>query len=443
MMKRTVAIVGAGLAGLTCAKVLRDNGCTDLVVLEKSDRPGGRVRTDALGTKAPNTDSKDRFLLDRGFQVLFEAYPSVQQHLNLEALEVCKYAPGAVLVQGAKHYPIGDPLRAPGTLLPSISNPLLTLLDKARVLALRTNLWHMSIEQIWAQPDLSTIDFLHRWGFSERIIQNFFFPFYGGIFLDADLKTSALLFQFYFKMLSEGAIVTPRKGMGAISDQLASHLSAQQLRCDAPVSRIQVAHDRATGVLMEDSTEVVADWVVCATESPAIAQLLPQSTPEHSEAAIPTTPRAVTCLYFSTPISAHSEAAIHLNSALSDSSTINNCVQLDNVSSDMAPNGQHLLSVTVLGNPKLSTAELAEHCHRELLQWFPHLDGNRLKFLRDYRIPFAQFDQPPGIHDRLPTGVGAIDGLVLAGEYTQQSSIEGSMHSGELAAREILKQLKS
>ena len=434
MMKRTVAIVGAGLAGLTCAKVLLENGCDDLVVLEKSDRPGGRVRTDDV----------DGFLLDRGFQVLFSAYPSVQRHLDLEDLDVCKYSPGAVLVQGSRHYSIGDPLRAPGTLLPSIANPLLTLMDKARVLALRAKLWRLSIEQIWQQPDLPTIDFLKDWGFSERIIHHFFFPFYGGIFLDPDLKTSARLFQFYFKMLSEGAIVTPKRGMGGISDQLASCLSSQQLRCNAPVDRIQLERDRAKGVLMQDGTEVLADWVVCATQSPVIAQLLPDLEVRNasgSEVPLPTIPRAVTCLYFSTPISAHSEAAIHLNSALSDTSTINNCIQLSNVSPDLAPSGQHLLSVTVLGNPAVSTEALVDRCQRELLDWFPQLDGDRLAFLKEYRIPFAQFDQPPGIHDRLPSALGQVDGLIFAGEYTQQSSIEGSMRSGELAAQAILTQL--
>ena len=430
MMKRSVVIVGAGLAGLTCAKVLREFGRSDFMVLEKSDRPGGRVRTDSV----------DGFLLDRGFQVLFAAYPSVKRHLDLEALEVCNYEPGAVLVQGDRHYPIGDPLRAPATLFQSIANPLLTPLDKARVLALRAKLWRISIERIWQQPDSPTIEFLKDWGFSRQIIEHFFLPFYGGIFLDPDLKTSSRLFQFYFKMLSEGAIVTPKRGMGAISTQLAGYLSSQQLRCNAPVERIQVDDNRVTGVVMRDGTSVEADWVICATAAPTVSQLLPQLKSPHLE--LPTTPRTVTCLYFSSPISAHPQAAIHLNSALSQTgpagSTINNCVQLSNISSALAPAGQHLISVTVLGNPAISTPELVQRCHKELLEWFPHLDGDRLAFLREYRIPFAQFDQPPGIHDRLPDNTSDIQGLILAGEFTQHSSIEGAMRSGELAAEKVL-----
>lgn len=38
-------MVGAGLAGLTCAKVLAESG-TEVIVFEASDGVGGRVRTD-------------------------------------------------------------------------------------------------------------------------------------------------------------------------------------------------------------------------------------------------------------------------------------------------------------------------------------------------------------------------------------------------------------
>ena len=61
-MSSPVVIVGGGLAGLCCAKRLREGGVPSLV-LEASDDIGGRVRTDRV----------DGFLLDRGFQVLLTA----------------------------------------------------------------------------------------------------------------------------------------------------------------------------------------------------------------------------------------------------------------------------------------------------------------------------------------------------------------------------------
>src|SRR6202161_1979354 len=59
-----VLIIGAGLAGFSCAKRLTEADITFQIV-EASDGIGGRVRTDEV----------DGFLLDRGFQVLLTAYP--------------------------------------------------------------------------------------------------------------------------------------------------------------------------------------------------------------------------------------------------------------------------------------------------------------------------------------------------------------------------------
>jgi hypothetical protein len=71
----------------------------------------------------------------------------------------------------------------------------------------------------------------------------------------------------------------------------------------------------------------------------------------------------------------------------------------------------------------------------DITRWYPMAD---LRPLAVYRIPYAQFSQPPGIHRRLPRNQASTPGLVLAGEYTEDSSINGSMLSGEKAAGEVL-----
>ena len=48
-----VAIVGAGIAGLAAARVLRDMGLRDVVVLEARDRIGGRIWTTRIGNGVP------------------------------------------------------------------------------------------------------------------------------------------------------------------------------------------------------------------------------------------------------------------------------------------------------------------------------------------------------------------------------------------------------
>ena len=56
-----------------------------------------------------------------------------------------------------------------------------------------------------------------------------------------------------------------------------------------------------------------------------------------------------------------------------------------------------------------------------------------------YRIPYAQFSQPPAIHEKLSKNRTQTPGLFLAGEYTEDSSINGSMFSGERAAEVVMR----
>jgi len=59
-----VIVVGAGIAGLTAAYHLQNNG-VDVVVLESSSRVGGRMVTDVV----------DGYVIDGGAQFLSSSHP--------------------------------------------------------------------------------------------------------------------------------------------------------------------------------------------------------------------------------------------------------------------------------------------------------------------------------------------------------------------------------
>lgn len=424
-----VVVIGAGLAGLTCAKVLSQAGWRDVLVLEKSDGPGGRVRTDEV----------EGFRLDRGFQVLFTAYPQVRRHLDLSRLDPCPYRPGAILARSGRCWLLGDPLRDPASFVSSLFNPLASFGDKLKVLQLRAELAQRTPEQVFQEglggSDGSVREFLEGYGFSAKICQHFFYPFFRGILLDPELASSARLLAFYFKMMAEGAIVTPALGMGELARQLASHLSPEQIRYQTPVERILVEEGRVRGIRTAGGEEIPAEWVVCATEAPQARAWQAELCP-HAAVPIPTQGRSVTCLYFCAPFSLARGAYLYLNA--SGQGWINHWVQLTRISPALAPPGQHLYSVTVLGDPPLSDEELAQTCRAELQVYFPKAPLKQLRLLRVYRIPFAQFVQPPGFQQHLVPTHSGLPGLLWAGEYTHQSSIEGSLRSGEQAAAWIL-----
>jgi phytoene dehydrogenase-like protein len=84
-------VVGAGLAGLNAAAVLRKRGLAP-VILEAGDAVGGRTRTDIV----------DGFQLDRGFQIFLTGYPEARETLDFEALQLQPFYAGRQVCQSCK-----------------------------------------------------------------------------------------------------------------------------------------------------------------------------------------------------------------------------------------------------------------------------------------------------------------------------------------------------
>jgi phytoene dehydrogenase-like protein len=409
-----VIVVGAGLAGLTCAKVLAERG-VEAVVFEASDGVGGRVRT----------DERDSFLLDRGFQVYFTAYPVARRHLDHEALNLRAFDPGAIVCREGKKDVLSDPLRDPKALVPSLLSDAATFSDKLEILKLAAK---GVVERAEAagnldEVDVSSLQYLRSEGFSERIIDDFYRPFYGGIFLDRSLSTSSRVLRFTFKMLATGKTAVPARGIGEIPKQLAARLPVSAVRTNSPVRSLLREGERIVGVEAAGE-EHEADAVVVATEAPVAERLVGAVAFEGSVGQL--------CVYYAAS-GLGSGKKIVLNAE--DGGFVNNAVEISAVAPSYAPRDQHLLSVVALGGFELSDAEIYRRGVEEVTRWYPEAD---LVPLAVYRIPYAQFAQPPGIHERLPENRTETPGLVLAGECTEDSSINGSMLSGEKAAEEVM-----
>ncbi len=366
------------------------------------------------------TDVVEGFRLDRGFQVLLTAYPELAHHLDLPKLDLRPYYAGADVWFGGRFVRAADPWRHPGAALAGLFSPIGTLRDKLRVASLRSHCCKGTLEELFARPDLSTKEFLAQRGFSPAMMDRFFRPFFGGIFLETDLATTRRMFEFVFRMMALGDTATPALGMGEIPAQLAASLPEGAIRLRAPVQRLS----GQSAMLPNGETLTPSRALVIAAAGPEYCRLL--SLPKAVGS------RSVACLYFACAEAPRPDPIIYLNGT--STGVIQNLAFTSNVSPALAPRGQALLEVSVLGWPKVSDAELQAIVRTHLIQWFGSI-SQTWRHLRTYRIHHAQPDPSPATLS-YPTEIAP--GVFAAGDHLAAPSIDGALRSGRLVAEAIL-----
>ncbi|QLK25856.1 FAD-dependent oxidoreductase [Natrinema zhouii] len=438
-----VIVAGGGLAGLVAARHLAGGG-VDVALLERRETVGGRVRT----------LERDGYRFDRGFQVLFTAYPAVQRELDCEALELRQFAPGATVASPDGLSTLADPLREPGTIPATLSNPSVSVGDALRVARLWWDLRRADAATSFAGDDATIDAFLRERGFSRRFVEDFIAPFYGGITLDRSLSTSRHVFEYTFRTLAAGKIAVPAAGIEAIPTQLADSVREVGGRIETGVTVESVSGadgdssgggERGSeegingcgsdaGVTVEtDAGTVEADAVVVATDPPAARALTGVD-------AIPTDARRCVTQYYALPAGTGLETDRRLLLNATEQGP-NHVVPHSAVAPAYAPDDVTLISATYLGERAERDEDLAALTRRTLESWYPDRRFDGLEAVHTARVPFAQFAQPPGFFEGLPDVRDPAGPVYLAGDYTRWSSIQGAMESGREAAKAAIDDL--
>ena len=403
MSTPNVIIIGAGLAGLACARELVQQGYQPLV-LEAADAPGGRVRTDV----------HEGFRLDRGFQVLQTAYPEARRQLDYAALDLRPFRPGALIRWQGRFHRLGDPWRHWSDALPTLFSPIGTLADKVRIAWVRRRVLQSTLAELYARPETTALEALRAAGLSDRMINGFLRPFLAGVFFDEELTVSSRAFAFVFRAFAAGDTALPAQGMGAIPAQLAAGLPSDTLRLNCRVERLD-----APVVLLASGERLTAPAVVIATDGFETARLL----------AEPSWPgaRATTCLYFAAPEPPVREPLLVLNGE--GAGPINSLVVPSVLSPAYAPPGQALVTVNVLGDPAGDDHALLAAVSQQLRDWFgPGVEAWRR--LRIYRIARALPLQTPPVSFPETFSPLVRPGLFVCGEYRSAPSIQWALASG-------------
>jgi protoporphyrinogen oxidase len=405
--KETIYIIGAGVSGLIAAYELEQEGYHPIII-EQTDEVGGRVKT--IHEKG--------YALDLGFQVLLSAYPLAKKYLDLEALELHKLESGALIYVNDKAYRIGDPMRNWKMLFPTIFSDIGSISDKLKVLKLNNRLKRKSLDEIFESRETTTLQYLIEFGFSPKIIERFFKPFFAGIFLESNIQTSSRMFEFVYKMFGEGYATIPKLGIGEISNQLKNKLHNAEFIFNCEVK--DITNDK---ILMVSGENLPHDGVIIATNSTSMIR-------SHKGADMKW--KSCMCLYFEvdqTNIPANTIALI-----ADGGNYTNNLYAYTDVKT-----GKTILSVTTLEHMNKTDAEIIENIIAEVKKYTGAL---KVDFIHHYRIKQAL----PDIQNLKMTVQSAenqvMDNIFLAGDALMNGSLNAAMESGYIAAKSLLEKRK-
>jgi len=406
MNDKSIYIIGAGISGLVAAIELEKAGYYP-VILESTDRVGGRVKTDEV----------DGYLLDQGFQVLLTAYPELDRYLDLDKLKLKKFKPGAVIFKPGATYTVYDPLRNPLKIFAMAFSKVGTVWDKYKMFALTRDLKEKPLDAIFSEPQKGTLEYLKNFGFSDKIIRNFFAPFFKGIFLETALSTSSRMFEFVFKMFADGEAAIPENGMGQLSQQLLGKLEHTQIRYNTPVLKLE-----QNKIVLEDENVITANDIIIATSA------------EKLTGQVETGFHEVTNIYFTLQQSFIGKPMIGL--VPDDKFLVNNLVFLTDVSPNYAKDGRALLSVSIIKDTK--GIEKLEQLIALELEALTGINAAYFQHVKTYTISKAL----PVIKDAkhwIPLQhIKLYDHVYLAGDHLLNGSINAAMTSGRLAAEAVI-----
>lgn len=408
-----VIVVGAGMAGLVCARRLHDAGVR-VTVLESGDAVGGRVRSDRVGG----------FVLDHGFQVLPSAYPSLRRLIDPAALTPGAFRRGALIHAEGRLRRLFDPLRRPIRAARGVTGALAGPGD-LRALARVIDRGRGPLRDLFGRPELTAREALDRAGVSDRLREAFFRPFFAGVFCERELATSSRMLDFMVRMFARGPAVLPSTGMQAIPDRLAARLPGRAIRCGERVNAVGAGEIELAG-----GERLTARAVVVATDGRQAARLLEEVRPPAWCSS--------TTVYFAAGRPPVSEPILVLDGE--GSGPVNSVAVPSIASPGYAPPGRSLIAAAIVGDPPIDDARLTAGVRAQLAGWFGD-DVAGWEHLRTDRIADALPAQPPGRLDPPARAVRLGDRRYVAGDHRDTASIEGAVISGWRAAGAVLEDL--
>ena len=391
------------MAGLSAALDLHDAG-HEVTVLEAGDRVGGRVRTDGI----------DGHLVDRGFQVVLEAYPDLWDLIDPVVMDLKFFIPGARIRAGGSFHKVADPFQDPASILQTLRAPVGSLVDKTRIVGFRRAARKGSLDDLWQRDESTAAERLRRAGFSTTMIDRFLKPLFAGITLAPELEGSSRVLEFVFRMMSQGGVGVPAEGMAAIPARMLGRLPDDAVRLSTPVARVS-----AHAVELESGESIEADAVVVATDQTTAAALCD---------TVDVGWRRTTTAWFAAESSPLPEPILALNGE--GVFPVNTVAVMSDLAPAYAPDGASTIAVSA---PTIEPG-LVDAMRTELRQWF----GPAVDDWTELRVDEIEQALPAHGVGHNPFGpLQAGDGVWVCGDHRTDPSTNGAVVSGRAVARAI------
>lgn len=407
-----------------------------MTVLESEQQPGGRARTTWFESRP----------VDRGFQVMFQAYPelgALVREIGIPKSDLRPFVGGAAFHDGHTW------ARLNGGRAGFATFTGLPVADRTRLARLGAEVLLTAPDALLEHDDDATTTeaFLRARGFSEQAIEGFFRPLFGVIFLDRSLGADPGYFRFLLSMMAKGPAVLPTDGLGMVADWAAAAIRQHGGRVELGARVVQLERgedDRLVGVRTEDGRRFGARQVVLAVESPAARGLLEEVDPA-SAARLPSAAASVVSARFALERPLYRGRLILLNGAATPDAgpRVDLLCQTTNITRPHVEAGPHILLATSVTTPDGGAADGLEGAVERLVgAWAPGYPWKRLATsLGTVEHHFAQFRPLAGVRRELPGPRTAVPNLVLAGDLITHPSLEGAVSSGFAAAKIVDAQL--
>lgn len=376
MVGDKVAVIGAGLAGLSAAITLQDAGY-EVEVFESSERVGGRVATDFI----------DGYRLDRGFQLINANYPEIQRLEVVAELNFVAASRTVDIALDAQSISLGDPRSNPFSIFNSATGSLAMKFKFLSYLASKS------------RPGRSVEDELSSTGvLYERVLK----PFLSGVFLTSPANVDAVSGKEIVRSFISGKPGLPAQGAGELPKALAK--------------RVKVIHLNAR---IDSLAQCDAHKVIVATDLTTAAQLLD----------IPNVPQlaASTTWYHEVPSDMTDSPRLLIDGE--NRGPVINSIAISKMVPSYAPVGKTLLSSTTL--EFVSESEVRRH-----LSTMWGTSTSEWSLIAKYEIPKSLPIFGVGSHGI--SSAKFSDGIYIAGDYRTAPSQNGALLSGRLAAQELL-----